>query len=227
MAKNCPHCGQLLDDAAFKCSRCERWVPNELFRRLCAEDITLIKNSDLTPFTPSLVAAMVIDLLKDSSLNRRLQEVGGGLSGKQEFNLLVFESYCHFNGIGHSAKKKRSCRDTIMHTLRDKLLAGIIESSSERTSRIKHEESMHSLGREGRLLYDRLEDVWKMPSPFEASEHLASMVIGDEQATIDNAVYLFTHLMHTLRSMEEIYAGIFLVEEDDFDWQALVGRYAL
>jgi len=45
LKKKCPHCGQLLGDIALKCRRCKEWVPNEVFVRLCAEDVTLVKDT--------------------------------------------------------------------------------------------------------------------------------------------------------------------------------------
>jgi len=230
--KECPHCGQTLRDAAFKCSRCKKWVPNELFNRLCDEDVKLIKNNNLTPHTPSLMTIMVIGLMQDSNLEKRVEKVlGGKLDGKQRFNLLVFESYCYFNAITLSAKTKRGCRDTIMGTLKDKLLNGIIESVGVEVSGTTHDESTLLLKAGGEVLYDQFDDILEdlgtdAPSQVRNTMALASAVYGDKQADIVNGLPLYGQLLTLSRYMTEAFGEVFLVEEEDFDWQAMMGKSA-
>lgn len=222
MKKKCPHCGQTLHDAAFKCSRCKKWVPNELFNRLCDDDVKLIKNNNLTPYTPSLTTIMVIGLLKDSNLEKQTQKVlGARLNGKQRFNLLVFESYCYFTAIRLSAKTKRGCRDTIMGTLKAELLNAIIESSDV-------EEPTRILRAEGEALYNKFDNIWKdlgtdTPSQARNTIALASVVYGDKQANIVSGLPLYGQFIHMPVHMREPFGEIFLVEEKDFDWQAIAG----
>lgn len=230
--KKCPHCGQSLHYAAIKCSRCKKWVPNELFNRLCNEDVELIKNNDLTPYTPSLITIMVIGLMEDSNLEKQVQKVfGGKLNGKQKFNLLVFESYCLFAAITLFSKMKRGCRDTIMGTLKDKLLNGIIESSGVEVSGTTHEESTCLLKAGGQALYNRFDDILKdlgtdTPSQLRDTMALASAVYGDKQANVANGLPLYTELMTTTSHMGEAFKEFFIVEEEDFDWQAMMGESA-
>ena len=230
--KKCPHCGQSLHYAAIKCSRCKKWVPNELFNRLCNEDVELIKNNNLTPYTPSLVTIMIVGLMKDSNLEKQVQKVfGGKLNGKQKFNLLVFESYCLFAAITLFSKTKRGCRDTIMDTLKDKLLNGIIESSGVEVSGIEHEESTSLLKAGGEALYDHFDDILEdlgtdTPSQVRNTIGLASAVYGDKQANVVNGLPLYTELMTTTSHMGEGFKEFFIVEEEDFDWQAMIGESA-
>ena len=230
--KKCPHCGQSLHYAAIKCSRCKKWVPNELFDRLCDEDVKLIKNNDLTPYTPSLMAIMVIGLMEDSNLEKQVQKVlGERLNGRQRFNLLVFESYCYFLPITLSTKTKRGCRDTIRDSLKDKLVNGIIESAEVELSGTTHEESTRLLKAGGQALYNRFDDILKDLGTDTASQTrtataLASAVYGDKQANMVNGLPLYGQLMALSRQMVETFREMFLVEEEDFDWQAMMGESA-
>jgi len=227
--KRCPYCGQSLHDAALKCSRCKEWVPNELFNRLSDEDVKLIKNGNLTPSTPSLVAYMVIGLLKDSNLKKQVEkQLIRGLNRKQSFNLLVFESYCCFTAICLSAKIKRGCRDTIMADLKVKLLNGIIESSGVKMLGTEDEESTRILRVEGEVLYNKFEDIWKdlgtdTPSQVRNTTALASAVYGDKQGDMFNGLPLYAEFISTPFHMQEGFKDTFLVEENDFDWQAITG----
>jgi len=230
--KKCPHCGQSLHYAAIKCSRCKKWVPNELFNRLCNEDVELIKNNNLTPYTPSLMTIMVIGLMKDSNLEKQVRKaLGERLNGRQQFNLLVFDSYCYFNAITLSTKTKRGCRDTIMDTLKDKLLNGIIESSGVEVSGIEHEESTSLLKAGGEALYDHFDEILEdlgtdTPSQVRNTIALASVVYGEKQANMVNGLPLYGQLMALSRQMVETFGEMFLVEEEDFDWQTMMGESA-
>lgn len=226
----CPHCGQTLHHGALMCSRCKKWVPNELFNRLCNEDVEVIKDNNLTPHTPSLVTVMVIGLMQDSNLEKQVQKaLGQRLNGRQRFNLYAFESYCYFQAIILSAKMKRGCRDTIIGTLKDKLWSGIIESAKMEISGTTHEESTLLLKAGGRALYDRFDDILEALGTDTASQArttiaLASAVYGDKQANIANGLPLYTQFMELSTAMLKPFGEMFLVEEEDFDWQAMMGK---
>jgi hypothetical protein len=221
--KKCPHCGQKLHDAAFKCSRCNGWVPNELFERLHDDDVKLIKNNNLTPFTPSLMTRMIISLLKDTYLEKQTQEVlGWSLNGKQRFNLLVFESYCYFNAIRLSAKMKKGCKDIIMSALKAELLNAIIESSDA-------EEPTRVLKAQGDALYNEFDNIWThlgtdTPSQVRNTIALASIVYGDKQANIVSGLPLYEQFIDTPIHMREPFEEIFLVQEKDFDWFRVINK---
>lgn len=227
MDKKCPYCGQTLRDSAFKCSRCKRWVPNELFDRLCDDDVKLIKKNNLIPHTPSLMTIMVTSFLKDSSLKKQVREsFGGKLDRRQQFNLLVFESYCYFSAIRLSAKTKRGYKDTIIATLKAKLLTGIIELSGVKVTGVEHDESTRILRAEGEALYNEFDNIWKdlgtdMPSQVRNTTALASAVYGDKQANILSGLPLYGQFINMPVHMRGPFAEIFLVEEKDFDWQAI------
>jgi hypothetical protein len=227
MNKKCPHCDQPLGEAAFKCSRCKEWVPNELFNRLCDEDVKLIKKNDLTLLTPSLMAVMVLSLLKDSHLEKRLQEMPGrNLNGLEQFNLYVFWSFSYFAAVRLSVKMKQSCKDAIMATLKDKLLTGIIEFYGVEISGIEHEKTTHIQRVEGQGLYDKFDIIWNdlgTDTQVNTSLALASAVFGDKQAGIFKGLPLYMEFVDTPVLMQEEFKSIFLVEEKDFDWQTMIG----
>lgn len=236
--KKCPHCGQTLSASAFTCSRCKKWVPNEVFDRLCSEDVEVMKTKNLIPYTPSLLAFMVIGLMKDSDLEKEAKKaLGQKLTGKQQFNLCVFESYCYFQAITLSVRTKQGCRDTIMSTLKDRLLSETIESAEWEISGTTEEESTSLLKAAGHQLYDRLDDIVEHFGGDTASQvrdtiALASAVYGDEQANIANGLPLYMTFMKLSTAMATSFGEMFLVEEEDFNWRAIVdksprGRYRI
>jgi hypothetical protein len=234
--KKCPHCGQSLHGAALKCSRCERWVPNELFDRLCDEDVQLIKDNNLTVFAPSLMAIMVFDDLKDSNFTKDIQKtLGRGLSGDEQFKVLVFQSFCQYNAIHLHAQMKRgfgsgglSFRYEIEKQLKVALLNGIIKSMRWTVSGLDYEKETRIYRLTGEVLYDLFKDICEDLGTDTAAQTrntiaLASAVYGDSQANIFNGQPLYGEVMATSVGFREIYRDMFLVEEKDFDWQAMIG----
>jgi len=231
MGKKCPYCGRPLPNAASKCTRCNKWVDNELFNRLCADDVKLIKDKDLTPYTPSLMALMVIDLLKKEGLKRTAQklekEQGRELTEKQQFNLLVFDSFCLFKAICSSVKTKQGCRHKIQDMLRLILLKWSAQLFNKRA---EHAPSWEVLMEQGIILYDKFQAAWlKIPweadsaSQMEAGDAFASAIYADEYPNFVRGFNLWNHFMITLSLMRKEFFGIFLVEEEDFDWRAIAG----
>ncbi len=224
-AKKCPYCGQLLNNAAFKCTRCKKWVDNELFHKLSADDTKLIKDKDLTPFTPSLLVAMATPILNDGSLEKRLEKIDGRkLNKSQRFNLSVFESFCFLTAISLSVRMKQGCRQSIEGDL---ILILLKRAATE------HEGKAGSLTElffeRGIPLFEKFQDAWhKIPleatpsSQMEASNAFGVIVFADESPISFTGLSLYTHFMVSLEAMREAFSKIFLVEEDDFDWRAIV-----
>lgn len=231
MSEKCPHCGRLLFGVAFKCPQCDNWVKDFFFTQHGDND-HFIKNpeGEAAVGPPSLVTVMVIDLIKDISLENSLQPLikltGKKLEGKQQFNLVIFYSFCFFCAIRLYAWMKRGCRDTIEKELRDSLLNGL--ASRWEVSGVEPKESTRILRAGGEALYDRFDDIWKdlgtdTPSQVRDTKALASAVYGDKQANIINGLPLYEHFMSTVWNLREPFGEIFLVEEKDFDWQAITG----
>jgi len=223
--KKCPYCGQSLDNAAFKCTRCKKWVDNEVFNRLCDDDVKLIKNKDLTPFTPTLIAAMVIDLLqKHDYLKEDIQkQYGRVLNDKQRFNLLVFESFCYFEPICSFAKMKQGCRHTIKEMLTVALLRGVAELFN---ATVEHAPSLEVLIERGKVLYAKFQAILKelgtdASSQLKASNAFGAIVLADDSPISFTGLSLYVHFMETYRP--GVFSELFLVEEEDFDWRAIVG----
>jgi len=226
MGKKCPYCGRPLNNAAFKCTRCNKWVDNEVFRRLCEDDVKLIKDKDLTPITPTLLAMMVIDLLKkDNSLEQDIQKrQGKKLNEIQRFNLLVFESFCYFNAVSF-AKMKQGRRDTIKETLMVAFLQGVAESFNKR---VKHASSSEVLIDRGKALYAKFEAVLhelgtSASSQLKASNAFGAIVFDDDSPISFTGLSLYATFMETFKHMGNEFSKMFLVEEEDFDWRAIVG----
>jgi hypothetical protein len=230
MKKKCPHCGQSLNYAAIKCSRCKEWVLNELFDRLCNEDVKLIMNENLTPYTPSLMTATVIHtIMKNRDFEKLVEKtLGGRLSVRQRFNLLVFESYCFIDAVRLS-KMKRGYKDRIMDALKDKLLTAIIESSGVKLSDVGNEESARVLKAGAKALCDQFDHILShlgtdTASQLTCTKALASLVYGDEQATIFNGLLLYTQHSELFMRLTRLYRTIFFVEDEDFDWQGVMNE---
>ncbi len=227
--KKCPYCGQSLSNIALKCTRCKKWVDNEVFRRLCEDDVKLIKNKDLVVFTPTLLAMMVIGLLKDENLRERLQKlVGGTLNEIQRFNLLVFESFCYFEPICLSAEMKRGCKDTIKEMLRLALLLGVAELFNTTVEPDSVISSGPRPSVRGAVLYTKFEAILEAlepntPSQLRATNALGSLVLADNSPISFSGLELYSHYMASLEAMLKglAFSKIFLVEEEDFNWQAI------
>jgi len=236
--KKCPYCGQPLNNAALKCTRCNKWVDNEVFDRLCDDDVKLIKNNNLIIHTPSLVAVMVIDIVKkDNALEENTQQGENKTLEEQQFNLLVFKSFCYFNSIGLSAKIKHGCRDAIIDALRNALLQGVSEvylkEELERwlTEGMFTEEEMKGTVEDykerGKALYTKFEAILdglgtNASSQLKATNALGSIVLGEDSPISFRGLGLYIYLMETFQP-GGAFSKMFLVEEEDFDWRGIVG----
>ena len=229
MGKKCPYCGQPLHNTAFKCKRCNKWVVNEVFRELCEDDVKLIKDKDLMPFTPTLLAMMAIDLLKkDDSLEQDIQkQEEGKLNEKQQFNLLVFNSFCFFETICSFTKMKQRRRDTIKETLRVAILQGVAELFNKR---VEHLPSSKVLIDHGKALYAKFQAILdgvgtNASSQLKASNAFGFIVFGDDSPISFTGLNLYAHFIETFKYMGKEFSKMFLVEEEDFDWQAILKLY--
>jgi len=225
--KKCPHCAELLNNAAFKCTRCGKWVDNEVFNRLCEDDVKLIKNKDLTPFTPTLIAAMVINLLKeDDSLKEDIQkQEERRLNERQQFNLLVFRSFCFFEAICSFVKMKKGCKHTITEMLRIALLQWVGELFR---AKVEHAPSLEVLKERGEVLYAKFQAILdgletNASSQLKASNAFGFIVFGDDSPISFIGLSLYAHFMEMFKHMGKEFSKMFLIEEEDFDWQAIVG----
>lgn len=226
--KKCPYCGQLLSNIALKCTRCKKWVDNEVFRRLCEDDVKLIKNKDLVVFTPTLLAMMVIDLLKkDNHLRKDIEKrEKKTLNEIQRFNLLVFESFCYFEPICLSAKMKRGCKDTIKEMLRLALLLGVAELFNTTVEPDSVISSGPRPSVRGAVLYTKFEAILEALEPntssqLRATNALGSLVLADNSPISFSGLALYSHFMETFKHMGKEFSKMFLVEEEDFDWRAI------
>ncbi len=225
--KKCPYCGQSLSNIALKCTRCKKWVDNEVFRRLCEDDVKLIKNKDLAPFTPTLLAMMVISLLKkDDSLEQDTQKrEGEKLNEIQRFNLLVFKSFCFFKSICSFVKMKQGCKPTITEMLRVALLQGVAELFS---ATVEHAPSLEVIIEQGKVLYVKFQAILSglgtdASSQLKASNAFGAIVFADDPPISFTGLSLYSTFMETFAHMGKEFSKMFLVEEEDFDWRAIVG----
>jgi len=228
LTKSCPYCGQVLGNAYFKCTRCNKWVDNEVFHRLCDDDVKLIKNEDLVPVTPTLIAAMLVPVLKECNLLEELPTRLGikNFTEEQQFNLLVFWSFCHFMAISTHTKMKRGHRDTITKELEVALLQ---LDAQVFTNRIKHATSLEALIQRGTVLYRKLEAAWDKclrevsSPPEEVADAFAAAVFADNHPglLLLGGLELFLCFTKILERTRDDWSKMFLVEESDFDWQSL------
>ena len=175
------------------------------------------------------MAWSVFDLVKDSTTDRQLANTFKlQLTGEQQYRLLVFESYCLFHSICLFTKIKQGCKDSIMRSLRVKLLTGIAEvwSRTVEVPGIDRSVMMGLLAKKGSEAYARLDEATGQlehvgssrsmtNSQVVFSKALSSIVLADESSFLPATVVLYSQFMETLAHMRIAYSGAFLVEEGD------------
>lgn len=174
-------------------------------------------------YTPSLMATMVVGLLKDSKLQDQVQTaLGTPLDRRQRFNLAVFESYCYFTAINTAAKTKQGYQDRVVRALKGELLARIAESFGERVLGIDDGESARLLRDGAEALYSQFDRIAKdlgtdTPSQMRSTIALAYAVYGDKQANISSGLPLYGQLMTKSLHMQRAFGAVFLIDEGDCD----------
>jgi hypothetical protein len=222
MGKTCPYCGGTLHDSAFKCKSCNKWVDNEVFKKLCEDDIKLIKEKDLTPYTPTLFGMMVYNLLKeDNSLKHSIPELQEKeLNETQKFNLLVFDSFCFFKAA-LSVNIKQGRKSIIKDALEFVLLRGVVNLFNER---VKEAPPLKTLIGYGMVLYDKFEAVLhkvgtNADSQLNASNALGAIVFNDDSPISFLGLGIYTYFLHSFVNLTKEFSRMFLLEDDDFNWQ--------
>jgi len=232
--KECPHCGQLLGSAAFKCTRCKKYVDNEVFNKLCDSDVKLIENNDLDIMNPTSMANLIIDRLKKGDYLKSFAEKKT-LNEEEQFNLLVFNSFCHFMATCRFAKMKEGCSQNITETLKVALLKCVAElynatlehaPSFPPTTEIPFEHDYETLVERGKVLFAKLQAIlgevhWEASgsSQLIASDAFASAVFGKDSPLLSSGLILWIYFMemYTPKVLPNIFSRAFLVEEQDLD----------
>ena len=229
--RECPYCKSKNVKTARElvgeiCAQCKDRVPNEIFNKLCDKDVKRIKDSDLNPFTPSLMAGMILALLKDTNFEKQIQKtLGRKLNGKERFCLLVFHSFCYFRAIHVNVHIKSGlgandlpCRFIIEKQLKVALLNGLIKLMPQMESGLNYEEQSVIFRALGEALYYKFEDIDERLckhtlSQFDANTSMASAVFGDEESDIFFGLPLYKELRDTSYNLSEVFTDTFLIEE--------------
>jgi hypothetical protein len=235
LKKICPHCGQQLQDSAFKCSQCKKWVPNELFNKLCDEDVNLIKNNDLNMAAPpSLIVLLFRTYLKDGNLDETLlKTLGRKLTKHEQFNYFVFQSYCYFVAACSFAHMKKGFTVSGLSSkqvIENELIIAFLNMAIYfylKEPQLEDKESADKLRAEGWALFDKFDDIWErlgtdVASQTNATIALASTVFEGTIANMYNGLPLYTLFIDLPFQLQDACSKMFLVEEKDFDWQALI-----
>ncbi|MFH1640168.1 MAG: hypothetical protein ABIB93_07680 [Chloroflexota bacterium] len=222
--KKCPNCGQMIEDAAFKCSQCHQWVDNEVFAKIGAEDVRLIKEKDLIIYTPGLLAAYITNFFLTEDLKKQVKKP---LGEKPLFNLFVFYSFCYFYTARLHVGAKQGCRDMLMEMLKRGLLQGIVQLFIQGMPGATLLESLHKYGEALYQSFDTVMDGISLEADaaaqIEAAQSLDTVVFGDERPDWLENVGLYRRFWVTVGEMNNIFSRMFLVEEADFDWRSAAG----
>ena len=222
--KICPYCGQLLHNFSLKCTSCNKWVDNAVFSKLCQDDITTIKENDLTIVTPSLLSMMIIGIITESSLEESICKIHENkLNDTQKFNLLVFNSYSFYKAT-LGTRKKQGHEDDIKEALNLAILHAI---STFFVSVTRKSYPIKKLIYQGLNLYDQIESIVgstgvNTDSMSRASNSLGSIILLDQSPLSFVGLSLLKHFFTQLVTLENEFSKLFLVEEEDFDWQSVI-----
>jgi len=193
---------------------------SEVFNRLCDDDVTLIKNKDLIILTPSLAAFFVMSLLRDDDIRKLGDE---RLKKTQQFNLLVFYSFCYFYCVRSSAKMKRGHEPAITEMLRAAFLQGVVALYN---AKVKNPPSSKVLNERGRVLYADFEAAADkygfregegLSAQLEVSDAFASAVFADDRPNVIRGMLLYVYFVNISYHLIDEFLKWFLVEEEDFD----------
>ena len=113
-----------------------------------------------------------------------------------------------------------------MDTLMYALLEGITDLFN---SRVKRAQASQVLIERGKTLYTKFQLVLSdlgtnASSQLKASNALGTIVFADDSPISFLGLTLYSFFMETFKSLGKEFSQMFLVEEEDFDWQAIVGK---
>ena len=231
--QKCQYCGQILYNTAFKCTQCNRFIDNVVLDRLSDNDIKLIELNDLEIVTPTLMAHIILDRLKNDDYIKWFTEKKKP-NREEQFNLLVFNSFCHFMATCRFATMKVGYSHSIAENLKNALLNGVAdlhnasyESQTQipELSQIQPEHDCNTLVERGEILYNALQTIlddvnWESSgqSQIQASSAFASILFGTNSHLSSSGLILWINFMemYTPKVLPTLFSRTFLIEEQDW-----------
>ena len=195
---------------------------SEVFNRLCHDDVKLIRKKHLLIFTPSLAAFFIMGLFRDDDIRKLGEE---RLNKKQQFNLLVFYSFCFFYPFCRYVRMKQGREHVITETLKAAFLQGVVKLYN---AKVENPPSSKILIERGRVVFSEFEaaaDRWygfsedQQSAQLEVSDAFASAIFADNKPNLIRGMGLYIYFMNSQLASE--FPKWFLVEEEDYDWQAI------
>lgn len=225
--KKCPYCGKKLHDKAFKCKKCDAWVDNDTFDKLCDEDVELIKDKNLIIVTPSLITLML-----SMGIDKRLRELTKK-SKELYFREVLFHTYCYSNALNICAKKKAGMKDLLKKDLNIALILNtflLIEKILPYKKKFQNKEVIEF----GLDVFSQLDKIineeilspkFDFDIPPESQVFIAKKmgkVIYEDKNTIEKSLKLYAMFFITMHGFSEQFSSFFIVEEEDFDWKSMM-----
>jgi len=211
--KKCSHCKSIIDDDFIKCPKCKKYVDNDVFNRLSKEDVEKIIKNDLSIYTPTLLALEMKTMYPDdmfSDIKKKYQDQD------IQYNYFLFTNYIFYKcSVLRINIKKESLREII-----DEYKQLIISLSANYF--IEREEIKYSydyLINQAYKIFEQLDNAMLMESPSITGKKFAKIIFGKSDVLLGFELHL---RLTTYFNTVDTFSSMFLVEEDDWDWEKLL-----
>jgi hypothetical protein len=218
--KHCSLCGALLDLYSIKCSKCGSWTDNSVFTKLDSEEIEKIKKEDLIIVTPSLICLMFESIVKGEFDNLTKAR------SKDLINIMLFTVYCYSCGIRMFAIFKKGKRILLVEESENAFIRQfmfLLEKIAKGET-FKPGFPIRAI----KILRD-LDAVLDKYRSNEINSHASEFLLAQEwgkliynQNNINNNMELLVNHTLIIEHFTKIFSKLFIVEEGDFDWKAII-----
>jgi len=189
----------------------------------------LIQSSKMAVLTPSLAAVFFRSstLIRFDGITKSVLAMGQDrISKDMEYNLLIFEMFCLLDGLFRDGHFKKGCREQIVGDTIEECVVMVTTEWERITGSKLSKDAYVKRAKNGLDLCTKLSKHLNLAtfptenrSLIELEALIGRLIFGDESFLRDHSV-----LMHYVLAFELAPAlrGIFLVEEQDWDWGQIV-----
>ena len=213
--KKCSHCKTIIDDDYIRCPICDKYVDNEIFKKLDKKDIKKIRKNNLSIYTPKLLALELRSLYPEDVFS----EIKEKYKDKEiQYNYFLFNNYMFYKCSILRVNIKKNCYETITNEYRD-LILSISASLFLEQDNISY--SYEYLFNQAQEIFNSLDDAMMMGSPQQVGLEFSKIIFGESDALMGYELHL---RITTYFDKVDTFSSMFLVEEDDWDWEKIIDK---
>jgi hypothetical protein len=215
----CPYCHHLISPTAFRCLKCGTWFNNEVFEKLCPQEIELIKSKDMTIMTPSFISFFIKDFLSDD-----LKEILN--TSHFPLSRFTFEGYCYSRVIRDLSHFKKGSEGNLKNQINLEIASLVLRLYKKKKKveyrPIAFDYVINDYAKLDQVVSHLGFDFEGDPSQSFLIANKMGEIVYEGKNSIVLSMGLFTSFRSMIKHQADAFTNFFITDEQDFDWHKLV-----